>query len=115
MQRYKEYLKPPNLFAHFFHTPLHLYSNESKTTPFRQKRKAIKKSNIKEIIKEKKKYYNSLNLQFLGTDKHYNSHDLTGKKKRKIKNKEKIKRKKKPKETKTGFQLIRNRVTHPIG
>ena len=86
-----------------------------KATPFQQKRKAIKKSCIKEIIKEKKKYYNSLNLQFLGTYKHYNSHDLTSKKKRKIKNKEKIKRKKKPKETKTGFKLIRNRATHPIG
>lgn len=72
-----------------------------KSHPFRQKRKAIKKSNIKEIIKEKKKYYNSLCLQFLGTDKHYNSHDLKVRKKEKLKKKEKIKRKKKPKETKT--------------
>ena len=81
----------------------------SNAIPFQQKRKLIKKSNTKEINKEKKKYYKSLRLQFLGTYKHYNSHDLKVRKKEKLKKKENTKRKKKPKETKiplTGFQLI---------
>lgn len=56
-----------------------------KATPNQQKRKAIKKSNIKEIIKEKKKNYNTLCIQFLGTYEHYNSHDLKVRKKRKTK------------------------------
>lgn len=97
-------------FRTFFSHTLSICTQMSpKSHPFRQKRKAIKKSNIKEIIKEKKKYYNSLCLQFLGTDKHYNSHDLKERKKEKLNKKENIKRKKKPKETKTphtGFQFI---------